>query len=232
MVSGAMLEIDPETRNRIKRAVAILNDREGEIRALISTNEGRLGEVYRLTEEGLTPEQVASQLNVATAGFVYTYRYQIQAAFCGKPTSGAALRAQTVSALNSLLRRATGVRSPEALALLMANKATVEAAGAEVDLAAEAKADIEEKSAAANTLNDLNKVAGIYAFSYGWYLESPVDVVRGNPLIKVALATDVGERIRSYISGVRTHMPEPLVLIRVYPTGDEDLAEIENSPCW
>jgi T5orf172 domain len=176
----------------------------------------------------LTPEQIASQLNVTTAGFVYTYRYQTQAALFGKPTSGAALRNQTVSALNSLLRRARGVLSPEALALLMANKGAVEAAGVDTDPAAEAKADIEEKSEAANTLNDLNKVAGIYAFSYGWYLESPVDLVRGNTLIKVGLATDVAERIRSYASGVRTHMPEPLVLIRVYPTGGLDLSEIEK----
>ena len=186
-----------------------------EIRELISTNEGRLGEVYRLTEQGMTPELIASQLNVATVGFVYAYRYQIQAALTGKPTTGTELRRQTVSALNSLLRRARGVLSTAALALLMANKAAVEAAGAELDPTAEAKADNAEKNAAVHTLIDLNRVAGISAFSYGWYLESPVDAERGNTLIKVGLATDVAERIRSYTSGVRTHMPEPLVLMRV-----------------
>lgn len=200
-----------------------------EIRELISTNEGRLGEVYRLTERGLTPEQIATELNVATVGFVYAYRYYTQAALIGKPTTGSALRRQTVSALNSLLRRGRGVLSPEALAVLQANKAAVEAAGADVDPTAEAKADIEDKYAAVNTLNALNRVAGIYAFSYGWYLESPVDAERGNTLIKVGLAADVAERIRSYASGVRTHMPEPLVLIRVYPTDDRNLAETEKT---
>lgn len=200
-----------------------------EIRELISTNEGRLGEVYRLTEQGMTPELIASQLNVATVGFVYAYRYQIQAALTGKPTTGTELRRQTVSALNSLLRRARGVLSTAALALLMANKAAVEAAGAELDPTAEAKADNAEKNAAVHTLNDLNRVAGISAFSYGWYLESPVDAERGNTLIKVGLATDVAERIRSYTSGVRTHMPEPLVLMRVYPTDDRNLVETEKT---
>jgi T5orf172 domain len=200
-----------------------------EIRELISTSEGRLGDVYRLTQQGLSPEQIAAELDVATHGFVYSYRYQTDAALYGKKTTGSVQRSQTLGALNVLVGRGRGLLSPEALELLLANRAAVEAPGLETDFVAEAKADVEEKVAALSTLEDLNKVSGIYAFSYGWYLDSPVDAARGNTLIKVGMAVDVADRIRSHTAGTRTHMPEPLVLVRVYSADSDDLRETEKT---
>jgi hypothetical protein len=206
----------------------VLSPRD-EIRELIATNEGRLGDVYRLLQEGLSPEQIAERLNVATQSFVYSYRYQIDAALDGKPTSGSVLRRQAVSALNSLSKRGRGVLSPEAVKLLQANISAVENAGADTDPAAEAEADIEAEQSATMTLAELVGVPGIYAFSYGWYLESQVDPERGNTLIKVGQASDIAVRIRQHSSGARTHMPEPLALIRVYSTGARNPLEVEHT---
>jgi len=200
-----------------------------EIRRLIAGHEGRIGDVFRLSEEGLSPEQIAERLNVATQNFVYTYRYQIDAALDGKPTSGSVLRRQAVSALNSLIKKSRGVLSPEALKLLQNNRAAVEAAGLEGDPSAQAEADMQEEHSATHTLASLAGVAGIYAFSYGWYLESQVDPDRGNTLIKVGQALDVAGRIRQHTSGARTHMPEPLALIRVYSTGNRAPLEVEKT---
>lgn len=200
-----------------------------EVRELIATNDGRLGDVYRLLEDGLSPEQIAERLNVATQNFVYSYRYQIDAALDGKTTSGAVLRRQTVSALNSLKKRGRGLLSPEGLRLLQANITAVESGGADNDLVAEAEADIQEEQSATVTLAELSRVPGIYAFSYGWYLESQVDSDRGNTLIKVGHAADIAGRIRQHSSGARTHMPEPLALIRVYSTGTKRPADVERT---
>lgn len=72
-------------------------------------------------------------------------------------------------------------------------------------------------------------VPGIYALSYGWYLESPVDRVRGNTLIKVGRAYNVGRRIAEHRqAAIRTHMPEPLALVRVYSAHGRDLVEVEG----
>lgn len=200
-----------------------------EIRDLIATNEGRLGDVYRLLQENLTPEQIAERLDVATQSFVYSYRYQIDAALDGKATSGAVLRRQAVGALNSLSKRGRGVLSPDALRLLQANMSAVEGAGVATDPAAEAEADIQEEESTALTLAELAGVSGIYAFSYGWYLESLVDPDRENTLIKVGQAVDVAARIRQHSSGARTHMPEPLALIRVYATGTRSPVDVEHT---
>lgn len=205
-----------------------LNPRE-EIAGLLLEHEGRLGDVYRLTEDGLTPEQIAERLDVATPNFVYTYRYQALAALNGKPTSGSVLRRQTVGALNTLIKNGRGSISAPALKLLQSNKTAVEASADLADPSEEALADDEEKAAAANTLADLEGITGIYAFSYGWYLESLVDSDRGQTLIKVGRAADVAARIKQHTSGARTHMPEPLALIRVYTTGTRDLLEVERT---
>jgi hypothetical protein len=200
-----------------------------EIGELIGMNEGRLGDVYRLGLEGLEPAEIAERLNVATPNFVYTYRYQIDAALDGKPTSGSVLRRQALSALNSLMKRGRNVLSPEAHKLLQSNAAAVEAAGLVEDPAEAARADIDEAISAAETLEDLRGERGIYAFSYGWYLESPIDPEGGRTLIKVGRAEDVETRIRQHTSGARTHIPEPLALVRVYSARNRDLAEIERN---
>ena len=200
-----------------------------EIAALLSSHEGRLGDVYRLTEEGLTPEQIAERLNVATPNFVYTYRYQASAALDGKTTNGTTMRRQALGALRSLLKAGRGRLSPAAVRLLQSNTAAVEASAEASDPSDEAQADVDEVASAATALHQLNGVPGIYAFSYGWYLESFVDPERGQTLIKVGQARDVAARIRQHTAGARTHMPEPLALIRVYAIGSRDLLATEKS---
>lgn len=128
---------------------------------MIATSEGRLGDVYRLLEEGLTTEQIAERLKVATQNFVYTYRYQIESALDGKITSGAVPRRQAVGALNSLRKRGRGVLSPEGFRLLQANISAVESGGADSDPATEAEADIQEDHSATLTLAELTGVPGI-----------------------------------------------------------------------
>lgn len=200
-----------------------------ELEELLEANEGRLGDVYRLSQEGLTAEQIADRLNVATIGFVYSNRYQVQAILDGKLTPSLVMRGQATSAINGLIKRGRSTLSPDALLLLQTNRAALAYDSSESDPVAQAAEEIEEEREATNTLASLEGIPGIYAFSYGWYLESPVDAEHGNTLIKVGKADDVATRIRQHTQGARTHMPEPLALIRVYATNARDPLAIEKS---
>jgi DNA-binding NarL/FixJ family response regulator len=50
-----------------------------ELENLIETDEGRIGDVFRLSREGLTPQEIADRLNVASYAFVYNNGRQIEA---------------------------------------------------------------------------------------------------------------------------------------------------------
>jgi hypothetical protein len=204
-----------------------LSPRE-ELEALIATDEGRIGDVFRLSAEGRTPQEIADQLNVASHAFVYNNRRQIDAVLDGRAVNGPVFRRQTIGVFSNLIKRGRTSLSAEAMKLLLANKAAVEAAGLDEDPLSEATAAADEEREAASTLASLEGQSGIYAFSYGWYLESPVDPERGNTLIKVGQSVNVAQRIREHTSKARAHMPEPLALIRVYSTEDRDAGHLER----
>ena len=197
----------------------------GEIEQLILKHEGRLGDVYIREQRGMSPVEIANDLDVATPGFVWAYRAQANAALDGKPVGGSSSGAQVITALNGLLRRGRGELSAEALDLLKRNKAAVEAYGHD-DSDAEVAKEVEDT---AETIADLEGISGIYAFSYGWYLESRIDSDHGSTLVKVGKAQNIAERMRNYVAGVRTHIPEPLVLLRVYEVSLTDLSGTEST---
>jgi hypothetical protein len=200
-----------------------------EIERLLEADETRLGDVYRMRKEGLTALEIKDRVGVNSQGFVYSYQRIIDSALDGTPVNGPVARRQVLAALKSLIKRARVFpTSAEGVRLLTANRAAVEAAGAAEDEAVEAEAQESEAAEAKRTLADLSGVEGIYAFSYGWYLEHPADEERDTTFIKVGKARDVGVRIRQHISGARAHMPEPLALVRVYSTRGHDIDSDER----
>lgn len=200
-----------------------------ELERLLETDESRVGDVYRGLAGGQSAQEIADSLNIATSRFVYNYRRRIEALLHGEPVAGTSLRAEVIGGFERQVQRGRTVLSGDAMALLLKNRASVEAGGDDSDPVAEASANAEELEEAASTLLDLSGVPGIYAFSYGWYLESLVDPERGNTLIKVGKSGDIGQRIRELTSGARAHMPEPLALIRAYTLDDADLGSLESS---
>lgn len=206
-----------------EEAVASKTPRQ-EIEELLEADESRLGDVYRWRVDGKTPHEMKDLAGVGTVGFVYNYQPVIDAALDGKPVNGPTLRRTVVSALNSLIKKARAHPiSAEGIKLLIANRAAVEAAGAAEDDVTEAEAEEAERALAKKTLADLNGVPGIYAFSYGWYLEHPADEELETTFIKVGKALDIGARIKQHISGARAHMPEPLALVRAYSGESRDV---------
>lgn len=93
----------------------------------------------------------------------------------------------------------------------------------------EARADAEAEEQEQSQIDGLDGVTGIYAFSYGWYLDNPLSEENDRTLIKVGRAKDVAARIRQHRTGARTHIPEPLITVRVFGTGDRDVDKVERA---
>jgi hypothetical protein len=68
---------------------------KSELVRLLHADNSRLGDVYRLTERGLRPDQIAAELGVATPGFVSNYRTCVRALLDGHIPSGSTIAAAT-----------------------------------------------------------------------------------------------------------------------------------------
>jgi hypothetical protein len=99
-----------------------------EIEEFLRRDRTRLGDVFRLSEEGLSPNQIAERLAIPTSGFVYNYRYRIEAILDGKASASPNLQRESLGTLRSIVERAREQLSHEALALLLANQEAVERA--------------------------------------------------------------------------------------------------------
>lgn len=160
---------------------------------------------------------------------MYSYQTQIDAALDGKVPNGPTMLKSVASALNGLLKKGRGDLSVAAIELLNTNRAKVLLARDRLDPGIEAIAEAEAEHEEQAELGALRGVTGIYAFSYGWYLEMPVDPEGENTLIKVGRAQDVFGRIEQHRSGARAHIPEPLITIRVFDTEGRDVAAVERT---
>lgn len=222
--SGAGLPAEVGEEN----AEEALNPSE-EIDQLLYEDESRLGDIYRLHYvDGLTPQEVAERLDVATPAFVYAYRAFIDAMREGKYTPSVHRLKQARGTIRGLLKRNASALSPGGKELLRQRITEIERRidsserqAAELDLPEESEDD-------ARDLAILEGKPGIYAFSYGWYLENPVDPNLNTTLIKVGRAQDMGQRIREHKRGARAHIPEPLVVVRAFSATNIDLVELER----
>jgi hypothetical protein len=74
-----------------------------ELARLIEQDQTRVGQVYRLTERGLKPDQIAKELGVATSGFVSNNRTMARAALEGHVPKGPSALNQVVAFLRRLV---------------------------------------------------------------------------------------------------------------------------------
>lgn len=68
----------------------------------LDAEPGRLGDVYRLSEQGLTAPQIAAELGVGSSGFVSNYRAIIRALLDGQLPTGPSMARQVTSAVTRI----------------------------------------------------------------------------------------------------------------------------------
>jgi hypothetical protein len=74
------------------------------MRTFLDADPGRLGDVYRLSEQGLTAPQIAAELGVGSSGFVSNYRAIIRAILDGQLPSGPSMARQVTSAVSRIAK--------------------------------------------------------------------------------------------------------------------------------
>lgn len=200
-----------------------------EIDQLLYEDESRLGDIYRLAYvDSLSAQDIANKLDVATVGFVYSYRAIIDAMREGRYSSSIHILKSSRGSIRGILKRNSAALSPGGKELLRQRIMEIEQ---RIDASERQAAELDVPEEAAGDARDLAILEGkpgIYAFSYGWYLENPVDPNLNTTLIKVGRAQDMGQRIREHKRGARAHIPEPLVVVRAFSAQNVDLAELEG----
>jgi hypothetical protein len=149
------------------------------IEAALQVDETRLGDVFRLQIEGLSPAQMAERLEVQNFTFVYSYRQQLDALLEDKIPRSPSIAGQTASRVKKWRRRpdwSAAVRS------YLNNLFTgLDAISTDPQLVQQ-----EDSVAALETQKaESRQVPGVYVYSLPHYLRHRFDPTSGRTLLKV-----------------------------------------------
>ncbi|WP_062287465.1 GIY-YIG nuclease family protein [Demequina phytophila] len=191
-----------------------------EIRDRLRDDSTRLGDVYRLVEQGLEPTEVAQRLSVPTAGFVYSYRLMAETLISGIAPNGPVLAGQFAGRVRKWLRE--GIWSVDARAHLESTLERLEAVAERSDIREEESRQASESTAR----GEESGIPGVYVYTYPHYLRHPYEPSSGRTLLKVGQSgRDAANRAVSQVRG--TFVPEDPWLLRIYTC--ENVQELERS---
>jgi hypothetical protein len=189
-----------------------------EIENAILKDDGTLGDIYRRTKAGESPEEI----QVATTPYVLYQLKTIRVLIDGTPLPTApTIAGRTAQTLRRLLKEnefspRTRVELERRLSILETRASDRHAKAVEDKQALQATADAEEHA-----------VPGVYVYSLPHYLRHPYDEASGRTLTKVGRADrNVIKRFRDQTR--TTALPEDPVLLRVYPCDEDGSTDLEG----
>jgi hypothetical protein len=192
-----------------------------ELRELLEADESLLGEVFRRTAAGESPEQIRAARGAARPNFVWNYLRTIDALIENDLPIAPSVARQTAHRFRSLLRQKQ--LSPLVRTELERRLTILEERAA--DLGARKVEDAQ--AVEATSLAEENAVPGIYVYALPHYVRHPYDEDSGHTLLKVGRADrSVIQRFRSQTR--TTALPEDPVLLRVYPCDEGASTELER----
>ena len=187
----------------------------------------RIGQVWKLSEQGLDPPRIAEKLEVLTSGFVSSNRRDIKAIEDGILPNAPTTAKQCASTLRGFVKRHQELLSDESVSRLQekADECTRRANDP-------AKWEEEEQKTSAA---EKDEVSGIYVYALPHYLRYPVensdpenDETDDRTYLKVGMSeNDVIKRFRQQ-RGI-TALPEPPILLRIYVgSNGTDIGKVER----
>ncbi len=192
-----------------------------ELRLMLEEDDSRLGDVYRLLSDGLSPQEIATELGVSTHNFVSNYSSILGAVLDGKFPKGPSLLAQIASKLRSLLKNDD--LSDDTQDYLQRQLAAIAALVDDPELA---RASTEQAQARTEQAESTGTI-GVYVYVLPHYLRHPTDIESGRTLFKVGHSnSDVIRRFRDQKR--TTALPEEPILMRIYETGSKDSHAMEQ----
>ena len=195
------------------------DDVRTELRGYLEADSSRVGEVYRLLEEGLGADAIAERLEGGAAG-AWRYRRMVWALLDGSlPT------APTI-ALAAARRYRTVLKTPT---LLTAARRYLQANLDELERRASDPARLDEEAQRASEQTqqaEARNEIGVYVYSLPHYIRHPYDQASGRTLLEVGCSDrDVIMRFRSQTR--TTALPEEPILLRIYRTSTDSAAPAE-----
>lgn len=198
-----------------------IDESHRQVLAIISADDTRLGDVYRLNEEGKSPAQIADALGVDTSGFVSNYKTMIAALVNGVVPASTSLCSQIASRVRRWLTRTD---------LQDSTRRYLEALHTELQLRADdsmAKAVEDERAVQKTQLVESSDTPGIYVYTLPHYLRYPFESESGRTLLKVGRSErDTFQRVNGQTR--ITALPEDPVLLRVYQVDPGTSSKIER----
>ena len=195
------------------------DDVRKELQAYLAADSSRVGEVYRLLEEGLAADAIAERLEGGAAG-AWQYRRMVRALLDGN------LPAAPTVALAAARRYRTVLKAP---ALSAAARAYLQANLDELERRASdpARLDEEVQRASEQTQQaEARNEVGVYVYALPHYIRHPYDQASGRTLLKVGRSdSDIIVRFRSQTR--TTALPEEPILLRIYRTNGDSAAPAE-----
>jgi hypothetical protein len=191
-----------------------------ELARVLEQDGSRLGEVYRCNQRGLTADQIATELGVATSNFVWNYTRIATALLEGDLPSAPTMALHTARKFRTIL---------QSVELSAAARQVVESNLAELERRAkdETAREVEVRKAQLQTEQaESQNEPGIYVYALPHYLRYPFDEDSGRTLMKVGRSdSDVITRFRNQTR--TTALPEEPILLRIYRTDATATGPIE-----
>lgn len=216
---------DPSVSTTAADELGALRPSEGvraEIVSFLEQDNSRVGQVYRLQEKGLSPQEIAEELDVASSGFVWGAARQVRALLEGDLPTAPTVARRGARKFRSVQR--SGGWSPEARDYLEHQTRELERRTND-DSAREAEVQrAKNETEKAEARNEV----GVYVYSLPHYLLHPYEPDSGRTLMKVGRSeSDVIQRFRNQTR--ITALPEEPVLLRIYRIGNGETVEAEKT---
>jgi hypothetical protein len=193
-----------------------------EVEAVLMAEDSLLGDIWRRTKAGETPEEIRKSRGVDRPNFVWNYNRTSRALVDGDLPTAPTVALGTARTFRRFLKE-YGF-SPGTRAELERRLALLESCASDPNARA-----IEEKVAVEKTVDaERNAVPGVYVYSLPHYLRHPYDEVSGRTLLKVGRADrNVIRRFREQTR--TTALPEDPVLLRIYVCDENASTEVEST---
>lgn len=191
-----------------------------ELAAFLATDDTRLGDAYRWNREGLPPDEMAERAETKTSNFVWGNQRMLRALLERDLPTAPTVARRAARKYRSLLKLTW---SPEAHKRLSEDLEILERRSVDIDAVVQESKEAQRRTQAVEAENP----AGVYVYPLPHYVRYPFDPDSGRTLMKVGHSQrDAIQRMQAQTR--TTALPEDPVLLRVYPSGNEDSARLES----
>lgn len=198
-------------------------------RVLNEEDKTRLGDVWRHHKKGLNANEIAKELDVGTAGFVYNHRHSIKAIVEGIAPNSPVIAQRCAAALRGFAERHEASLSSETVKEIEKRAANCDHQANDPDLWKKEERRLRRQTSAV----EKEMIPGIYVYALPHYLLYPVEPAKragtdNRTYYKVGRSeTDVIKRFHQQKRS--TALPEEPKLLRIYVGSNGiDIPEVEK----